>query len=53
MFQKLKEKGVEDIISQYGDMDTQSTLVKELLKRKILFSILPKIFSRRIANLWK
>lgn len=53
MFQKLKEKGVEDIISQYGDMDTQSTLVKELLKRRILFSILPKIFSRRIANLWK
>ena len=53
MFQKLKEEGTEDIISQYGDMDNQSTLIKELLKRKILFSILPKIFSRRIANLWK
>lgn len=53
MFQKLKEEGTEDIISQYGDMDSQSTLIKELLKRKILFSILPKIFSRRIANLWK
>jgi digeranylgeranylglycerophospholipid reductase len=53
MFQKLKEEGIEDIISHYGDMDSQSTLIKELLKRKILFSILPKIFSRRIANLWK
>ena len=53
MFQKLKDEGIEDIISQYGDIDTQSTLIKELLQRKTLFSILPKIFSRRIANLWK
>jgi len=53
MFQKLREEGAEDIISQYGDIDTQSTLIKELLKTRILFSILPKIFSRRIANLWK
>jgi digeranylgeranylglycerophospholipid reductase len=53
MFQKLKEEGAEDIISQYGDMDSQSTLIKELIKRRIFYSILPKIFSRRITNLWK
>lgn len=53
MFRKLKQEGAEDIISQYGDMDTQSTLVKEVFKRGILFSILPKMFYRGISSLWK
>ena len=53
MFQKLKQEGAEDIISHYGDMDTQSTLVKEMFKRGIIFSILPKMLSWRISNLWK
>jgi geranylgeranyl reductase family protein len=53
MFRKLKQEGAEAIISQYGDMDTQSTLVKEMLKRGIIFSILPKMLSWRISNLWK
>ncbi len=53
MFRKLKEEGAENIISQYGDMDTQSTLVKEMFKRGILFSILPKMLSRGISILWK
>lgn len=53
MFKKLKEEGAEDIISQYGDMDTQSRLVKEMFKRGILFSILPKMLSRGISILWK
>jgi digeranylgeranylglycerophospholipid reductase len=53
MFRKLKEEGAEDIISQYGDMDTQSPLVKEMFKRGILFSILPKMLSRGISILWK
>jgi len=53
MFRKLKEEGAEEIISHYGDMDSQSILIKELLKRGILFSILPKMLSRRISNLWK
>lgn len=53
MFLKLKEKGAEEIISKYGDIDSQSPLVKEMLKRGIFFSILPKIISRRILNLWK
>jgi len=53
MFRKLKEEGSEDIISQYGDMDNQSPLVKEMFKRGILFSILPKMLSRGISSLWK
>lgn len=53
MFRKLKEEGAEDIISQYGDMDNQSPLVKEMFKRGILFSILPKMLSRGISSLWK
>ena len=50
MFRKLKEDGAEDIISHYGDMDTQSALVKEMFKRGILFSILPKMLSRGISS---
>ena len=53
MFLKLKETGAEEIISQYGEMDDQSPLVKELFKRGILFKILPKILSRGISALWK
>jgi flavin-dependent dehydrogenase len=53
MFNKLKEKGAEKIISEYGDMDGQSPLIKELLKTGLLFTILPKILSRRIFSLWK
>lgn len=53
MFFKLKEEGAEDLISEYGDMDTQSPLVKEMLRRGIIFSILPQMLSRRISSLWK
>jgi geranylgeranyl reductase family protein len=53
MFRKLKQEGAEDIISQYGDMDSQSPLIKKLLKRGIIFSILPKMLSWRISSLWK
>ncbi len=53
MFLKLKEGGAEAMISKYGDMDTQSPLIKEMLKSGLLFSILPGMLSRRISNLWK
>lgn len=53
MFKKLKEEGAEDLISEYGDMDSQSPLIKEMLKRGIIFSILPQMLSRRISSLWK
>jgi geranylgeranyl reductase family protein len=53
MFSKLKDEDAEDLISEYGDMDTQSPLVKEMLRRGIIFSILPQLLSRRISSLWK
>jgi digeranylgeranylglycerophospholipid reductase len=53
MFLKLKDGNAEALISKYGDMDTQSTLIKEMIKNRLLFSILPKLFTRRIRSLWK
>jgi len=53
MFLKLKEGNAEELISKYGDMDTQSTLIKEMIKNGLLFSIVPKLLTRRIMGLWK
>ena len=53
MFLKLKEGNAEELISEYGDMDTQSTLIKEMIKNRLLFSILPTLLTRRIGSLWK
>ena len=53
MFLKLKEGNAEELISKYGDMDTQSTLIKEMIKNRLLFSIVPKLLTRRIGSLWK
>ncbi len=53
MFLKLKEGNAEELISEYGDMDSQSTLIKEMIKNRLLFSILPTLLTRRIGSLWK
>lgn len=53
MFLKLKETGAEKLISEKGDMDRQSPLVREMIKSGLMFKILPKILSRRISSLWK
>ena len=53
MFLKLKEGNAEELISKYGDMDTQSTLIKEMIKNRLLFSIVPTLLTRRIGSLWK
>ncbi|MBM4240253.1 MAG: NAD(P)/FAD-dependent oxidoreductase [Euryarchaeota archaeon] len=52
LFTKLKKEGTENVISQYGDMDSQSLLVKHLVKSGLIFSVLPKVIFRRISNLW-
>lgn len=52
MFNKLKEKNAEEIISKYGDMDKQSILVKEFIKRGLIFSIIPKVFFRKLISIW-
>jgi len=52
LFAKLKEKEIDKLISEYGDMDNQSILIKEFLKRGILFSILPTIHKTELAKIW-
>ena len=51
-FEKLKEKEVDKLISEYGDMDNQSTLVKEFLKRGLVLSLLPAIHKKELAKIW-
>lgn len=53
MFKILRERHVDDIISEYGDMDNQTQLIKELIKSGVIFKLLPKIGIRRLKNLWK
>lgn len=48
----LKEKNAEKVISNYGEIDKQSKLIKEAIKRGWFFSSVPKIFLSRISNLW-
>lgn len=48
---KLKEKEIGKIVSECGDLDSQSPLMKELLKSGLLFSVLPKLLSRKIFGL--
>jgi geranylgeranyl reductase family protein len=48
---KLKEKDIGKIVSKYGDLDSQSPIMKEVIKNGILFSVLPKILSRKIFGL--
>lgn len=53
MFEQLQEHDVDKIISEYGDMDTQTPLLKQLVKSGIIFKLLPKIGVRRLKNIWK
>ena len=52
LFKKIKENNGERLISEYGDMDKQSILVKEVLKRGLLFKITPKVISSKISSIW-
>lgn len=51
-FIKLKEKNCDELISEYGDMDNQSILVKEFLKRGLILSLLPAIHKKELAKIW-
>jgi len=48
---KLKEKEVGKIVSEYGDLDSQSPLMIKLIKNGVIFSVLPKLLSRKIFGL--
>ena len=51
-FVKLRKNGCEKIISQYGDMDKQSTLVKEFIKKGLIFKIMPTFLFKKIINIF-
>ena len=52
LFEELKEKEADKLISEYGDMDNQSILVKEFLKRGLVLTLLPAIHKRELAKIW-
>ena len=52
LFLKLKENDCEELISKYGDMDKQSTLVKEFIKRGLIFKIIPNFLFKKVVNIF-
>lgn len=52
LFKKVKEYDGEDFISEYGDMDNQSVLIKEFLKKGLLFKFIPKLIKNKILKIW-
>lgn len=52
LFLKLKENDGEKLISEYGDMDTQSMLVKEVIKRGLIFKIVPTFLIKKIGKIF-
>lgn len=52
IFEKAKESDCENIISEYGDMDNQSKVVKEFIKRGLIFKITPKFLFKKIMNIF-
>lgn len=51
-FEKLKENDAEKLISEYGDMDNQSIVVKEFIKRGLVLTLLPAIHKKELAKIW-
>lgn len=52
LFLKLKENDCEKLISQYGDMDSQSKLVKEFIKRGLIFKIIPTFLFKKVVKIF-
>ena len=52
LFEKLKRNDCERIISEYGDMDNQSALVKEFIKRGLIFKIIPTFLFKKVTNIF-
>lgn len=52
LFSKLEEYDCEKLISEYGDMDTQSKLVKEFIKRGLIFKIMPTFLFKKVGAIF-
>ena len=53
LFIKLKENNCEELISTYGDIDNQSVLIKEFIKRGLILKIIPKFLFRKVAKIFR
>ncbi len=52
LFYKLKRNDGEKLISEYGDMDNQSILVKEFIKRGLALKIIPSFFIKKYQKIF-
>ena len=52
MLETIKKRKIDELISEYGDMDDQSILVKEMLKRGLILPLLPKLHKKELARIW-
>ena len=52
LFIKLKENDGEKLISEYGDMDNQSPLIKESIKRGLIFKVIPSFLFKKVGKIF-
>ena len=52
LFIKLKENDGEKLISEYGDMDSQSPLIRESLKRGLVFKVIPSFLLKKVGKIF-
>ena len=52
IFEKAKQNDCENIVSEYGDMDNQSKLVKEFIKRGLIFKIFPTFLFKKLVKIF-
>ncbi|MGB4363084.1 MAG: geranylgeranyl reductase family protein [Methanothermobacter tenebrarum] len=50
---KMREKNLKDIIMAYGDMDDQTPLIQEFLKRGLFASLIPSFIWKKVTRIWK
>lgn len=52
LFLKIKENDGENLISEYGDMDNQSILVREFIKRGLIIKIVPSFLVKKVVDIF-
>ena len=52
LFSKLKYYNCEKLISDFGDMDNQSVLVKEFIKKGLILKIIPNFLFKKVINIF-
>lgn len=52
IFEKAKQNDCEKIVSEYGDMDNQSKVIKEFIKRGLVFKIFPAFLFKKVVKIF-